>query len=99
MPYPGIPREKLPWYPTINPDLCLRDLDCLNFCAHEVFGYDEDTGRPVVAHPYNCVPGCDSCAQACRTGAITFPSREDFRAILRRLRAEVRGERPLIGGT
>jgi hypothetical protein len=35
----------------------------------------------------------------CRGGGITLPSREDFRAILRRLRAEVRGDRPLIGGT
>ncbi|MBZ5513396.1 MAG: ferredoxin family protein [Acidobacteriia bacterium] len=99
MPYPGIPREKLPWFPTMNPEVCLRDLDCLNFCPYGVFAYDAETGRPFVAHPYSCVPGCDMCAQLCRGGGITLPSRAEFRAILRRLRAEARGERPLIGGT
>jgi NAD-dependent dihydropyrimidine dehydrogenase PreA subunit len=82
-----------PWFPTINYDACLADLDCLNFCPYEVFEYDAETGRPYVARPYNCVPGCDSCAQLCPAQGIRFPSPEEFRAALQRLRGDaVRNE-------
>ena len=84
----GNPRKKLPWFPTINHDACLADLDCLNFCPQDVFKYNPETGQPIVANPYHCVPGCDVCAETCRAQGITFPSREEIREVLRRVRAE-----------
>ena len=81
-------RERLPWFPSINYDACLSDLTCLSFCPYEVFEWEAATGRPVVAHPYRCVPGCISCAQSCKAHAILLPGRRQFRATLRRLRAE-----------
>ena len=99
MSYPGVPSEKLPWFPTINYDLCISDLRCLLFCPHDVFEWDRKTGRPIVAWPYNCVPGCDQCARDCAAGALTLPSKREFRAALRRLRAEARkASPPLVGG-
>ena len=86
---PRIPRNKFPWFPTINYELCISDLTCVNFCPHNVFDWDKETGRPVVARPDDCVPGCDSCAQLCHEKAISFPSQEEFRQAMRRLRAEV----------
>ena len=96
MSYPGIPREKLPWYPKINYERCLKDLDCLNFCQHEVFEWDPVSQRPIVAHPYNCVPGCNDCAKHCKMKAITLPSGEEITAALRRLRQQLA---PPIGGS
>jgi len=90
MPDPGIPREKFPWFPTIDYSACISDLHCLNFCAHEVFEWQKETGRPIVAHPYNCVPGCDSCAQECEVQAIRLPSKQEIQEALRRVRAESR---------
>jgi len=81
-----IPREKIPWYPTINSELCISDQECLNFCRNEVFSLDQESGRVVVSNPYNCVIGCDSCAQICPVQAITFPDKEELREALRRLR-------------
>ena len=99
MSYPGVPREKLPWFPTINPEVCLMDLDCVNFCSQGVFEWDPESRRPFVAHPYSCIPGCDSCAQMWRVQAISFSSKEKFRRILHRLREEARrGARPPGGG-
>lgn len=86
----SLKRKKLPWFPTINYDACTSDLECLNYCPHEVYEWDMATGRPIVAHPYNCVPGCNSCAQICKAHAIVFPNKPQFRALLRRLRAEAR---------
>jgi NAD-dependent dihydropyrimidine dehydrogenase PreA subunit len=81
-------REKFPWFPSIEYSTCLADLECLNFCPHEVFEWDPTTGRPMVAHPYRCLPGCDLCLQNCRTGSISLPSRQQWQATLRRLRKE-----------
>jgi len=83
-----VPREKIPWYPTVNPDLCIHDQECINFCKNNVFDRDDALGVPVVARPYNCVVGCDACAKICPSEAISFPPMEEFKATLRRLIAE-----------
>lgn len=85
---PAIPREKIPWFPTINADLCIGDQDCINFCKNNVLAFDEDTFKVFVVNPYNCVVGCDSCAKICPQEAIQFPSQDALRAALRRLRSE-----------
>jgi len=82
----GIPRDKFPWFPTIDYDACASDLECLNSCPYGVYEWDAATGKPVVAHPASCFPGCNSCVQTCKNHAISFPSRKEFRAMLRRLR-------------
>jgi NAD-dependent dihydropyrimidine dehydrogenase PreA subunit len=93
------PSRWLLWYPTIDYDVCRSDLTCLNFCPQGVFEWEEETGRPVVAHPYRCVPGCNLCAETCTAHAISFPSREQVRAALRRLRAEVGKENHAAGSS
>lgn len=86
----GIPREKFPWFPTINYEVCKSDLECLNICPYGVYEWDAATGRPLVAHPARCLLGCNICLQNCKNRAISFPSRKEFRATLRRLRGEGR---------
>lgn len=81
-------RGKFPWYPTINPDACRRDLQCLNFCPHDVFGWDAKTGCPFVAHPLSCLPGCEICLEGCDTGAISLPTKHDVQLTLKKLRGK-----------
>jgi NAD-dependent dihydropyrimidine dehydrogenase PreA subunit len=83
-------RERFPWFPTINYDACLSDLECLNFCPADVFDWDPTTGRPVVAHPFDCIPGCSVCAENCKGKGISLPGKEEVRASLERIRAEDR---------
>jgi NAD-dependent dihydropyrimidine dehydrogenase PreA subunit len=83
-------REKLAWFPTIDYDRCRLDLKCLNFCPYDVFVWDAETGRPVVAHPDHCALGCDICAQNCGADAVSLPGKDEFRAVLRRLRSNDR---------
>lgn len=87
-----VPREKIPWYPTIDPDRCIHDQECIQFCKNNVFHWNETLGVPEVAHPYNCVVGCDACAAICPSEAISFPPMEEFKATLRRLIAEERAQ-------
>jgi NAD-dependent dihydropyrimidine dehydrogenase PreA subunit len=86
----GGPRERFPWFPTINYEVCLSDLDCLNFCPAAVFDWEPRSGRPIVARPFDCIPGCRSCAENCRANGIALPGNKEVRAALVRIRTEDR---------
>jgi CDP-4-dehydro-6-deoxyglucose reductase len=69
----GIPREEIPWYPTVLDDLCDGCMVCLKFCPYGVFEPDEKNEKVLVAHPLYCVVGCSMCALKCKPKAISFP--------------------------
>lgn len=84
--YMGIPREQIPWFPTIDADLCTSCGACMKFCSNGVFTVEED--RITVSNPYNCVVGCSACESTCPVGAISFPSQSELVSTLRELRAQ-----------
>ncbi len=45
----GIPREKIPWYPTVDSERCIGCKECFNFCRHKVYIWDEDNNKTKVA--------------------------------------------------
>jgi NAD-dependent dihydropyrimidine dehydrogenase PreA subunit len=81
-------RQRFPWFPTINSHVCLSDLECLNFCPAGVFDWDPATGKPVVARPFDCIPGCRTCAENCKAKGISLPGKKEVAAALKRIRAE-----------
>jgi NAD-dependent dihydropyrimidine dehydrogenase PreA subunit len=81
----SIPREKIPWYPTIDEELCTNCGICVDFCTHGVYAVEDI--RTVVVTPYNCVVGCSGRESQCTLGAIHFPEMEQFVQTLRELRA------------
>jgi NAD-dependent dihydropyrimidine dehydrogenase PreA subunit len=89
----SLPREKIPWFPTLDADLCIGDQDCVSFCKNNVLAFDEDTFKAIVVNPFKCVVGCDACAKICPQEAIKFPDQEEFRTTLRRLREEAAAAR------
>jgi NAD-dependent dihydropyrimidine dehydrogenase PreA subunit len=71
-----------------NDSLFLLLSEILRLDHNDVFVWDEENQLPIVQNPLNCVVGCESCAQLCPSEAITFPSKEELRTTLRRLREE-----------
>jgi NAD-dependent dihydropyrimidine dehydrogenase PreA subunit len=69
----GIPREEIPWFPTIIDDLCDGCQICSQFCSFGVYEYDDKTNKVKVANPFNCEVGCNICALKCKPKAISFP--------------------------
>jgi len=82
--YLGLPRNEIPWYPKIDYNLCTNCGLCLEKCDHKVYSKQGD--KVVVAQPYECLVGCESCRPRCPVGAISFPTRAELRQVLKTLR-------------
>jgi MinD superfamily P-loop ATPase len=92
--YGGIPREKIPWHPTILAEMCTKCGACVSFCHQAVYVVDDG---PAVKNPFNCIVGCTGYASECLSRAFIFPSLVELRDALARLRKEdgvVRGGHP-----
>jgi len=74
--FAGVPREEIEWYPTIDPEKCLKCGMCMN-CGQNVYKWTKD--GPVVAQPYKCVVGCTTCETLCQGEAISFPDKQKLR--------------------
>ena len=68
----AIPREDIPWFPSVDSFLCYGCGLCFLFCHRSVYLFDESVKRVLVKNPYNCVVNCSHCTTLCSAGAITF---------------------------
>ena len=68
-------KEHKPWYPTLFAEKCDGCGDCVPVCPHHVLGWDGEgeERRVLVLEPYECSPGCELCAKACKRHAIVMP--------------------------
>src|SRR5690606_621775 len=81
--FAGYPREKIQWYPTIDPEKCVECGICMN-CGAKVYKWTEE--GPVVDQPYKCTVGCTTCATLCQGNAITFPDKKPLRELYQKER-------------
>lgn len=70
----GHPRETIPWFPSVNDEMCNGCGVCLKLCSTHCLAPTEED-KVWVADPFACVVGCSSCANVCQPKAITFPPR------------------------
>jgi len=84
----GVPREKIPWYPTIDYSKCDFCMECDKFCPHRVYERREGDPKLVVANPTNCVVFCRACAKTCGPDALSFPGKPQTIELIKRLREE-----------
>ncbi|MFB3881391.1 MAG: ATP-binding protein [Armatimonadota bacterium] len=84
----GVPREKIPWFPTIDYSKCDFCMECDKFCPHQVYEKREGDRKLVVANPRNCVVFCRACAKTCGPDALSFPGKQEIIELIKRLREE-----------
>ncbi|WFO75217.1 ferredoxin family protein [Desulfurococcaceae archaeon MEX13E-LK6-19] len=76
----NIPRKEIPWYPRIDYERCIGCGLCFLTCSGRVvYDWDPKENKPIVARPYNCMVGCDTCAKLCPRDAISFPHLSELR--------------------
>jgi NAD-dependent dihydropyrimidine dehydrogenase PreA subunit len=68
----GIPREEIPWMPTVDAEACIGCQLCYITCGRAV--YEMRDGTAVAVAAMECVVGCSTCGNVCPTGAISFPA-------------------------
>ena len=83
-PWHGISRETIEWYPTVDENKCIGCGMCATGCGRKVYGFDYDRKKPVVLRPANCMVACVTCANTCLQNAISFPSLESVRELIRK---------------
>ncbi len=85
----GVPRNKIPWFPTIDYSKCDFCMECDKFCPHQVFERREGEERKlVVKNPDNCVVFCRACAKCCPPDCISFPEKKETTELIKRLKKE-----------
>ena len=85
--YHGIKRDKIPWHPSIDYEKCINCGTCVEYCKLGVYTTKEKEGetKPVVTNPNNCVVFCTGCEGQCPVGAISFPSKQKTRELIKKL--------------
>jgi len=68
----GIDRKKIDWYPVIDESKCIGCGLCVTSCGRGVFKYDFEKRKSKVVKPFNCMVACQTCANLCPVGAISF---------------------------
>jgi NAD-dependent dihydropyrimidine dehydrogenase PreA subunit len=89
--YAGVPRDKIDWFPTIDPTLCQPQncrQECVEACPRDIYERTS-AGNVIVACPYECTVGDISCSFKCHLGAISFPSREELKQMLQHARKDL----------
>lgn len=78
----GIPREEIPWFPTVDAEKCIGCRECITICKNGVLDFDETRQKSKVVNPYNCVVECCTCSRLCPVEAISFPDAALFNAFI-----------------
>ena len=84
----SVKRDKIPWFPTLDYTKCNFCMECDDFCPHHVFERREGDRKLVVANPNNCVVFCRACSKTCGPDAISFPSKPEIIALIKKLRED-----------
>ena len=70
----GIPRQDIPWFPTVDADACIGCSLCYTTCGRSVYEMREN--KAVAAKAMSCMVGCSTCGTVCPVEAISFPDRD-----------------------
>jgi NAD-dependent dihydropyrimidine dehydrogenase PreA subunit len=70
----GIPRQDIPWFPTVDAEACIGCTLCYTTCGRGVYEMQDNKAAPVNA--MSCMVGCSTCGTVCPVQAISFPDRD-----------------------
>jgi len=57
---------------------------CVTSCGRNVFDYDWERKKAIVARPLQCLVGCTSCQNWCVFDAISFPDSQYVKDLIKK---------------
>jgi len=79
----GVDRTTIKWNPKIDEKKCTGCGMCVTSCGRNVFDFDKEKSKSVVARPDNCMVGCTSCETWCIFNAISFPDKQYVKNLIK----------------
>lgn len=79
-----IDRETINWNPKVDENKCVGCGMCVTTCGRNVYDFDKEKNKAIVARPLNCMVGCTSCEVWCVFNAITFPDKQYVKDLIKR---------------
>lgn len=68
----SIDRNTIDWHPVVDESKCIGCGMCATTCGRGVYKFDYTKRKSVVFNPNHCLVGCQTCANLCPVGAISF---------------------------
>lgn len=96
IPWHGIPRKEIEWYPRVIEENCIGCGLCYLTCGRDVYDFDFERKKPVVFRPYNCMVGCNTCGMICTQDAIEFPSLAYLRGVIKKNKVVAQARKKLL---
>ena len=78
----GVDREKINWNPKVDEKKCVGCGMCVTSCGRNVYDFDFNKNKAIVARPKQCMVGCMSCETWCIHNAISFPDKKVVKEII-----------------
>ena len=75
----GIDRSTIQWNPTVDESKCVGCGLCVTTCGRKVYQFDYENKKSKVVEPSHCMVACNTCANLCPVGAISFTEGENPR--------------------
>jgi ferredoxin len=72
----GIDRKTIQWNPVVDETKCVGCGLCVTTCGRSVYRYDFENSKSKVVEPSHCMVACNTCANLCPVGAISFTEGE-----------------------
>ena len=72
----GIDRKTIHWNPVVDESKCVGCGLCVTTCGRGVYRYDFENSKSKVVEPSHCMVACNTCANLCPVGAISFTEGE-----------------------
>ena len=72
----GIDRKTIQWNPVVDESKCVGCGLCVTTCGRGVYKYDYENSKSKVVEPTHCMVACNTCANLCPVGAISFTEDE-----------------------
>lgn len=104
LPWRGVPRDEISWWPIVQKCKCDGCGLCVISCPAEALAFDYELDIPFVRALHRCLVGCSTCASLCPNGALLLPDPAGLRqtivqhGIPREAREELRTRRKLFAG-